>query len=82
MACIGWWALLYGAGPCVMQAPRLRMTDIDSLRHSFAAHPLDSAHGIRTLRYRLHQSDASTTVNCTPILGRRGRGVVNRLDRA
>jgi site-specific recombinase XerD len=52
-----------------------------TFRHAFATHLLGSGHDIRTVRELLGHRDVATTMICTHVLNRGGRGVVSPLDR-
>jgi site-specific recombinase XerD len=51
-----------------------------SLRHSFATHLLQDGYDIRTIQDLLGHKDVKTTMICTYVLNRGGRGVRSPAD--
>ena len=62
------------------QAGITKKVNCHSLRHSFAAHLLESGYDIRTVQELLGHADVSTTMIDTRVLHRGGKGVRSPLD--
>ena len=73
-----------GVQKAVKQAARaVRLTKrigCHTFRHSFATHLLKSWYDIRTIHELLGHKDVKTTMICTHVLNRSGRGVRSPLD--
>jgi site-specific recombinase XerD len=64
----------------VRRAGLAKPVSCHSLRHSFATYLLERGYDIRTIQQLLGHRDVSTTMVCTHVLNRGGRGVVSPLD--
>jgi len=69
-------SLLYGAGLRLLECLRLRIKDVDIEQREL----LEDGYDIRTIQELFGHRDVSTTMICTHVLNRGGRGVRSPLD--
>ena len=57
-----------------------KLVSCHTLQHLFAAHLLENGYDIRTIQDLLGHRDMKTTMICTHVLNRGGRGVYSPID--
>lgn len=70
--------LMYGTGMRLLEALRLRVKDLDFVRHQVV---IRDGYDIRTVQELLGHKDQNTTMIYTHVLNRGGRGIRSPLDR-
>lgn len=70
--------LMYGTGMRLLEALRLRVKDLDFVRHQVV---IRDGYDIRTVQELLGHKDLNTTMIYTHVLNRGGRGIRSPLDR-
>jgi integrase len=73
--------LIRGLKAAVREAGIAKHVSCHTLRHSFATHLLEGGYDIRTVQELLGHAEVSTTMICTHVLNKGGRGATSPLDR-